>query len=1211
MTDIDTDTTLDRDGWRTLLDRADAPTHGALVATVDRTDMIDPDADPEELVDAALANGALVEDPDAGAFGEIHVADDAPDPSNTTDTTVEEPDPPDANPGGEADKPPSGTDPVDGWGAVDFVDAEQGVYPPEHDRAEVWMGAVGKQAFAPWGDADHSDADPDKDARWKWGLADNYADGPTVDEWLDKDPRLTGRAFIQRESDPYAFVDGDDVRDPDTGEVHPAFRAILSHLGFTYADVSTSGAGIHAYYRGELPIDGKGQAAFEIDTEPWGANDAAPTVEIYANTHLSITNGEHVVGTPRAVAEWDADALRSILKANGYDDRDPVAHDTDRDDPVLEEYDPVATTSDEPAGDVRDVLKAVDRLDARDLPLRTRRTGEDATGWETYDPSYRSSESGESVHSPSNEAVFYDHKEGESFGVLALFAAEEGILSKPWDRLEGGDWWDAVDAARDAGAPIPQYDPDADRDPVAALPTGALDALAPDERERYARKRGIEIPSTDDARRRLRDAVFRELRAGNSTVVDAPTALGKSYTVAAEPWLRRTDVTGDAPVIHLHPTTDARDDALDDSRATSGVDAAVLRGRREASPLAAGEYDPVEDPDTDAEEPDVVVTIDGEPASDWFDRMCDRKGLPFSTALAIARDRNDQDLDELPPIGEEDPAVAQWDGLPRDDDGEPAVDVIHATHQFAYVPSLRSHTNVIIDEQPDYAVDLPQDRIRRAVNAYLRAIDAPVSTWEAFIQLARLDADGRSDAQAERDAVDDALGTDPGREWYVEDPDAHALAPDLAKAIWNALRWEDVDSNGRRSTKVLHEPPRFDADAGGYTAGTWLSVVVDDENTVRSVRSTPDFSQARAVVGLDAHPSMPLWELNGPPGIDRDAVLDPTERRLWRRYERGLTVVQVGDAARPRSGDNAREWMNDDRVRALLDRLREHYGHGFKTALATVQTEPALRRLLADVAGDGVDRDSTMHYGEERSRNDFAGEPAGYVYGCMDPGDEMILDTLAELGQDATPATAEDDDGEEHREKGRTFDGPDADTAAAVLASVRENHVAQAAGRYARDADDPDRSAVVYVDTNAAPEGFVDLDAPGVEWLATDLQAEIIDALADRPHATTRELADAVGCSKEHVRDTLDRLADRELVARRERAGADGADVYRDADADTALLDLALDGTTNDALCNSNRWSLAVHDRHAPPSDALGGTPRSRTGLDAVAGGSDPPDPGD
>lgn len=65
--------TLDREAWRTLLDRTNGtPTYGALVDTVARADTIDGDA--EEYVNAALADGRLVEDADAGMFGEIRVA---------------------------------------------------------------------------------------------------------------------------------------------------------------------------------------------------------------------------------------------------------------------------------------------------------------------------------------------------------------------------------------------------------------------------------------------------------------------------------------------------------------------------------------------------------------------------------------------------------------------------------------------------------------------------------------------------------------------------------------------------------------------------------------------------------------------------------------------------------------------------------------------------------------------------------------------------------------------------------------------------------------------------------------------------------------------------------------------------------------------------------------------------------------------------------
>ncbi len=144
------------------------------------------------------------------------------------------------------------------------------------------------------------------------------------------DPRIDGRVFIQLEDDRYTHVDGDDVRCPETGEVHPAFIPVLEHLGLTYADISTSGSVVHAHYTGELPIDGKTQATIELDTEPWGANDTAPSVEFHAGKRLCVTTGEHVDGTPLDLSEWDHDALRAILEAHGYNDREPVSHDTDR-----------------------------------------------------------------------------------------------------------------------------------------------------------------------------------------------------------------------------------------------------------------------------------------------------------------------------------------------------------------------------------------------------------------------------------------------------------------------------------------------------------------------------------------------------------------------------------------------------------------------------------------------------------------------------------------------------------------------------------------------------------------------------------------------------------------------------------------------------------------------------------------------------------------
>jgi hypothetical protein len=661
-----------------------------------------------------------------------------------------------------------------------------------------------------------------------------------------------------------------------------------------------------------------------------------------------------------------------------------------------------------------------------------------------------------------------------------------------------------------------------------------------------------------------------------------------------------------SPASHLLETRDARDEAIQ-AAGEHGGSYHVLRSRHEACPVAAGDHDPRECQECD-EADRQPITVDGEPASQVIDWLCDGKGIPFSVAHQYVAEHNYQDI-ALPCGGDSCHGVTQWDTYregPTDMEYWP---LVIATHNFAYAPGLRLENNIVVDEQPDYRSDLSTDRIRRAITAYLQEIDAPVSTWEAFVQLARHDGYG-GDAAAERDAVDGVLWTDPDREWYLNDEDAHVLAPALARAIFRA---EDR-GNGRRVGKTPHEPPRLEA--GAHDEDTWnrewVSVVLNESNEVRQVRVVPDFGAARSVVGLDAHPSDPVWQVNTVPWIQSRAVLDPTERRLWRRYERGLRVVQVGEATRPLSGDKATEWFDEDRVATLATHLREAYGADWRTAITTAQVEDDLEALMHEA---GIASPTLMHYGEEKSRNDFAGEAVGLVNGCMDPGDGFVLDLLAELDLDAAVETVDiaGDDGsvETKRKKGRGFDGADADAAAAILASVRENHIAQAAGRYARDPEDPAATATVFVRTDAAPEGFVDVQVPGVEWAFTELQREIVRECRGAAGAvTTREISEAVDCSKEHVRQTLERLAELDVVQAIAEDGPEGATLYADDGLpNEGVVDVAESPTG--PYETTNRWSLAIRERRRDDhGDTQGGdtTTSSVWGWQSATDGGGPPD---
>jgi len=256
------------------------------------------------------------------------------------------------------------------WEDAAFADVKPGVYPVEMVGYDGWMTHKGdKLPYAPWTDPDapapcskhDTTADEcDCSARYKWGWELNRRPFEKAHMALDDD-RLDGLVFIQTEADPFVFVDGDDVRCPETGDVHPAFIALLEHFGLTYADVSTSGTGVHAIYRGDLPAD-ETVATWQIDTEPWGANDDTPAIEIYSGKHVNVTTGDHVDETPENVAVWDAETAHQIVEANGCVGKTP-----------REELQEAYEDFDGGNGDngANDQIRALNRLNARRVAEKT------------------------------------------------------------------------------------------------------------------------------------------------------------------------------------------------------------------------------------------------------------------------------------------------------------------------------------------------------------------------------------------------------------------------------------------------------------------------------------------------------------------------------------------------------------------------------------------------------------------------------------------------------------------------------------------------------------------------------------------------------------------------------------------------------------------------------------------------------------------------
>lgn len=594
-------------------------------------------------------------------------------------------------------------------------------------------------------------------------------------------------------------------------------------------------------------------------------------------------------------------------------------------------------------------------------------------------------------------------------------------------------------------------------------------------------------------------------------------------------------------------------------------------------------------------------------------------------------------------------------------ESHPRYDLVVATDPFAFVPSLRTETNVIHDEQPEYTEDFGLDapdettitaRVRDAVTAFLGLSDEGPDTYEELVELARgcarCDAAPWNEQAHPEERPDEDLGQrwiqtfaaleyEPERRWYLDDPRAHTLAPALAEAIWEAIAGDVdpetdpdehgagvFDRNGRSTATVSHAPPRLDEDARddeGWNR-TLVTVTIDDENTIRGVRNAPDFSTARSVVGLDARPTLWLWQRNVHPDMTRERVLDPDEARLWRRYERGQTVVQVGNATRPAGSEG--KYFTERHARALIERFREYFDDEFRAAGTAKAIEADLAAIMLETGG-AIDDLETMHYGEEKSRNDFADETTGLVYGCIDPGDDYVLDLLAECGLEAEPERSLDPcddcggdgcyscDGEGHkRAHGRGFVGPNADHAEELLESVRATHVAQMIGRFGRDLDvENGETNLTFVATDAVPADLVDYQVPGVEWLATPLDRDILTALRDRPRATTRELAEEVGCSKEKIRQTLARLEKRGITERQRGRREHGADAWLGGTGTIDDVQLRLDEIAKPAVRCSSTVFLAIIDPHTREAGNATAEGPAISPDSTVARGDPPPNEAD
>ncbi|MDS0243397.1 MULTISPECIES: winged helix-turn-helix domain-containing protein [unclassified Haloferax] len=627
-------------------------------------------------------------------------------------------------------------------------------------------------------------------------------------------------------------------------------------------------------------------------------------------------------------------------------------------------------------------------------------------------------------------------------------------------------------------------------------------------------------------------------------IVPSPTSSGKSYNGAATYWMTEK-AAGDSPVIQLHATKDSRKEAVEMSR-EEGVASDELLGREEACACVRGEHD------------DEIETPTGEDASVWLNNQVSIRGNTLSNAHSYLEDENGGELPCSPC-----PSVEQWKGVPRDEDGDVTADVVHATHNFAYVPSLTDDANIFFDEQPNFKntigddndenADMTRSRFQDIVTAWLKKIDAPAKSWEMFVALAK---DGGFDEVRELLANPPRLDID----WFITGEGAHAMAPALTEAAYDALSSEP-DQNGRRVGRATSDITRFDGNKHEdfRYSRTRITLIVDDDNIPTVYWNVPELGNARSIICLDAWPSVHEWKQNVGENLDIEPIVDDEEFVKWRKLERGLEVVQIGEGAKPASTEFAvEEYTNPTRQKIVVESLRNEYGEAFRSAIYPNAMDNQIQAFLPDDF-------RTMTHGNVKSNNAFTYERVGLTTNSIDPGDDYVLDLLAARGLNAEPETwdcigCDDNDpncyvceGEPNRKPGRKFVGPDAEAANEMLAGVRENAIAQAVGRWARKTDSP--RAIVFVRTSAVPDILVDTKIDDA-WEFSEKQRAVVDYVRQNVPSSVSEIVKATGVSNSSVNRTLKRLVECGVAQRGEISG-EFQYMLTDEIPDEGLLDLS------------------------------------------------------
>ena len=735
-------------------------------------------------------------------------------------------------------------------------------------------GPTDRDAWMPWSDWDR-----------KQPNADSYAETENPYSWSDpanwtsfahagrvaRETDAAGIGFILQnradpyddDPDPYFSADYDDVRDPNTGRVHPVVREHIQRAG-TYADVTYSATGVHIDGIGTLP---EGVKTID-DTLPYHPDFPDASIEVYDGKRFMAFTGRHIKGTPRDVRDCQAfvEALAAEFVTVAEATPDSLTCEPEK---TRAELADVETTT-----EMQDVLDAIQHIGPGDVWLRSTVTHKRGDGSKSLDPSWTLSDSGTRLAQVGDGWVYRKGMHG--LDALQVVALEERIITSEDEYPSGGEFWDAVDALRRRGAHIPKYEGPSgdDAEPVAVLPHSPRARAAASGWDWYGADRSDTALTIDDARERTTAAIGDAYEVGDHVLVEALPTMGKSFGAVAA-----AAETG-APITVL--TGRGNKEQYDQYREwceEDGLRAKVLPSVHRDCETFRGEH---------GEGIKEIVT-------DWYRRGATGKDIHKDAEYELGK--------PLPcdgPAGRRCSYKVGWEFDPDE------YDVLIGNYLHAHVGSATQGRTIVVDEFPgDAFVSVLGGRtLAGAVTQFVQRHDGLPFEDHADVM------DGRSDPRRRADALAWFADHEPEREGKLAfaSTEGHAAAP-LATFVMLAAAENDLGNGWERTTL-----PGFENAVGLY----------DREGGCVHLLTPPDLRYSRGAVCLDGTPTPALWKLAIGTRLNHRQVLTDAERREYVRDTLGLNIVRTTDAVKPYSGTAEHVAINQDR--ALLEGIADEHG---------------------------------------------------------------------------------------------------------------------------------------------------------------------------------------------------------------------------------------------------------------------------------------------